>query len=952
MGAEVGGCDPAAEHDFEALLNVSMREPPHASRRHGDQVSTLRHGHPQRLLTTGTRRGFVPEFARFVPSAPDSSLVNPDSSLFGLLRLKISHGRLGFAGQGVSAMHRFRVLLAIVFATAGIPSMARFSRSLRAFRRVLTVLAGACVLLPTMLHAADVYYDVDPATTPIDGGAANWSDANWKAVAGGTTGSTWAANDTAIFDTIIGSPSTTTITLAGSQPATGVTFNGSGYTLTGGTLALSGVGGDNWITMNASGTITSALTQLRFKGLSEATISGGAAIGGNRIVLGDGGGTTVTVRQTAGVITTSDYMMVGGNNVANSQGSYIIDGGSLTVSQGAYLGWGHASSSGTITQNGGTVTIFGQGLQLGIQGGSGSYVLNGGTLESFFGNDSAAGSFTFGGGTFKAVTNFTASAPRVASTTIASGANAKIDTNGTTVVWSNDLTGAQAAGLTKSGEGTLELSGSNSYTGATTVERGILVLGSSSAIGNGTETLTVTRTDDLSFLFNKTSLDLRGVSLTNPIVFTERNPGVGEAGALQNTTAGSTSVLSGAVTFAGDNYGGGDGNIRFDGVVSGGVSLSGYTLYKQGAGTWTFANENNTFSGFYYQIGGTTEVTKLANINEASSLGQPGTTTANQVRFGFGGTGGGRILYTGSSASTSDRAFVLQGTQTAASNRIDASGVNPAATLTLTGNVTAGSGYTFALGGTNAGVNVYAGTIGNGTNLSLLKDGSTTWRLTGSNTYTGNTTIAGGRFEVNGSIGNGAVTVQNGAALGGSGSIGGAVAVQSGGTLGPGNSIASLATGTATFASSATFAYEVDSSLLGSLSTAADLLVVSGNLNLDPGNGTLLSFTDLDLTPQPFVNDTTIFALINYSGAWNGGLFNYGGTALADGSQFKVGSQWWEIDYNRTSSTGLDNFTGDYLANSSFVTVTAVVPEPSTCAMAIAGLACGGYLVRRRRKRA
>ncbi|RLS41690.1 MAG: PEP-CTERM sorting domain-containing protein, partial [Planctomycetota bacterium] len=28
----------------------------------------------------------------------------------------------------------------------------------------------------------------------------------------------------------------------------------------------------------------------------------------------------------------------------------------------------------------------------------------------------------------------------------------------------------------------------------------------------------------------------------------------------------------------------------------------------------------------------------------------------------------------------------------------------------------------------------------------------------------------------------------------------------------------------------------------------------------------------------------------------------------------------------------------------------AAVPEPSTCAMALAGLACGGYLVRRRRR--
>jgi hypothetical protein len=55
------------------------------------------------------------------------------------------------------------------------------------------------------------------------------------------------------------------------------------------------------------------------------------------------------------------------------------------------------------------------------------------------------------------------------------------------------------------------------------------------------------------------------------------------------------------------------------------------------------------------------------------------------------------------------------------------------------------------------------------------------------------------------------------------------------------------------------------------------------------------------------------------------------------------------IDYDRTSSAGLANFTGDYLPGSSFVTITAV-PEPATCAMALAGLACGGYSMFRRRK--
>jgi hypothetical protein len=118
--------------------------------------------------------------------------------------------------------------------------------------------------------------------------------------------------------------------------------------------------------------------------------------------------------------------------------------------------------------------------------------------------------------------------------------------------------------------------------------------------------------------------------------------------------------------------------------------------------------------------------------------------------------------------------------------------------------------------------------------------------------------------------------------------------------------------------------------------TAADLLVVSGDLNLDPGNASLLTLADLASSVQPFVEDTTIFAMINYSGAWNGGLFTYGGNVLSDGSRFNVGSQQWEIDYN--SSTGGDNFTSDYLPSSSFVTVMAV-PEPAT--LVLVGIGTG-----------
>jgi hypothetical protein len=96
------------------------------------------------------------------------------------------------------------------------------------------------------------------------------------------------------------------------------------------------------------------------------------------------------------------------------------------------------------------------------------------------------------------------------------------------------------------------------------------------------------------------------------------------------------------------------------------------------------------------------------------------------------------------------------------------------------------------------------------------------------------------------------------------------------------------------------------------------------------------------------VEDTTIFAMINYSGAWNGGLFTYNGSPLADGSRFSVGSQQWQIDYN--SPTGGSNYTSDYLPSSSFVTVMAV-PEPGTFALLGIGAGFLSTLARSRWRR-
>ncbi len=74
----------------------------------------------------------------------------------------------------------------------------------------------------------------------------------------------------------------------------------------------------------------------------------------------------------------------------------------------------------------------------------------------------------------------------------------------------------------------------------------------------------------------------------------------------------------------------------------------------------------------------------------------------------------------------------------------------------------------------------------------LIKTGSSTLTLSGTNTLTGPTTVSAGILQMNGALGNGAVSVASGAALGGTGVIGGAVTVLSGGTLSPRTSLGTL----------------------------------------------------------------------------------------------------------------------------------------------------------------
>jgi autotransporter-associated beta strand protein len=210
--------------------------------------------------------------------------------------------------------------------------------------------------------------------------------------------------------------------------------------------------------------------------------------------------------------------------------------------------------------------------------------------------------------------------------------------------------------------------------------------------------------------------------------------------------------------------------------------------------------------------------------------------------------------------------------------------------------------------------------------------------LSGANTYTGATTVTNGILAVNGSLANTSTTVGSGATLQGSGSIAGSVTVNDGGILATGNSIESLATGTLSLLANSTLAYEIDNDALPGV--AGDLTAVTGNLTLDSGNLTNLTLTELGLGSWTVGEKLT---LISYSGTWNGGLFNYSSSTLADDSTFAFSGSQWSFNYDDTAAG--DNYTGD-LTGLNFVTMT-VIPEPNVAAL----VGALGFILLLRRRR-
>jgi autotransporter-associated beta strand protein len=182
---------------------------------------------------------------------------------------------------------------------------------------------------------------------------------------------------------------------------------------------------------------------------------------------------------------------------------------------------------------------------------------------------------------------------------------------------------------------------------------------------------------------------------------------------------------------------------------------------------------------------------------------------------------------------------------------------------------------------------VFGGSITGNGSTSLVKVGSGTLAMTGSNALSGKTLLQGGKLVVNGIHGTGIVMVNNGALLGGTGTV--AQISGSGGIVNPGNSVGILKSGVVNWTPSHTFRAEINGTVPG---VNCDQLDVVGTVNL--GGATL----NASLGFAGGVNNQ--FLLIK-----NDGTDAITGTfaGLAEGATFASGGVQFKITYKGGSGS-------------------------------------------------
>jgi fibronectin-binding autotransporter adhesin len=707
------------------------------------------------------------------------------------------------------------------------------------------------------------------------------------------------------------------------------------------------------------------------------------ALGSSTLTVGgDGQSTTYS-----GGLSGSGGLTKVGSGTFTLQGNNSYNGGTL-VSAGRLVGT-TSSLQGAITNNAavefaqatsgtyagsmtgsGVLTKSGAGaiLLTGSNGFSGGAALNAGTLA--VGSANALGSsgvISFGGGTLQySASNATDYSGRFSN---AAGQLYSIDTNGQDVTLASTLAG-NGSSVAKLGLGTLLLTANNTLTGGATISQGTLQVGNGTTTGNlsgpraiaaGARLLisntAYSLTAGWSTITGAGTLELDGGSaygnwgsIALPSGFTGTlqvdNAGrfdVSGTSALGNASAvtiqsgaqmlvtGFSATFSQALSIAGFgsepnwNYGA-LRSIRNGTVFTGPVTLTGnaglFTQNDIGVSSMTLSGnivDGGAGYGLTIRSDGINNPITLSGSNSFS-----GDTLVTKGVFNIGG----RFALAGSTLDTSG----------AGSFALTAAGTNTYVLGGLKGSKAFAMGANSLEVGGNGQSTTYSGILsGSG---GFTKIGGGTLTLSGSNSATGLTSVNAGGLRLNGSIAGG-LNVAAIAALSGTGTVGGNATIA--GTHSPGNSPgAQTFTGSLTYEAGALVNWELIANTTGSAGVNYDqILLPTGNLTFSGSTTLALSFNSVDSSvdwTNAFWNVNRSWIVYDLSGGTTTGLGNLvlGGSLLDSLSQ-------------PLSPTGRGYFTTS-LAGQDVVLNFTAVPEPSTWAMALAAIACSGWMMRRRRR--
>ena len=284
------------------------------------------------------------------------------------------------------------------------------------------------------------------------------------------------------FRTYVGQAATT-----GTLALTGGTYKNMGDLF----IVGEGAGSTGAVTLNNSASLFHSGSELwlgEAGGTGSLTLNTGAVTVNSWLVVGRNGGTG-TLTLTGGMMTKTGGGNITIGSIAAGQGSLNISGGLIDVQSGnLFVAEGGTGSSSLSLSAAGEIRT--PQLLVGLGGTvTGTVNLNGGTLKTgLIDGGTATANVNFDGTQIIATANAAAFISDLDLANINLG-GLKIDSNGMTLASAQILSGT--GGLTKSGLGTLTLTGNNSYAGATVITAGKLVAAAASPANSPYTSFTV-----------------------------------------------------------------------------------------------------------------------------------------------------------------------------------------------------------------------------------------------------------------------------------------------------------------------------------------------------------------------------------------------------------------------------------------------------------------------------